>query len=41
MTPDVDFARLTDVLVDVAPPPVPDPDPGSHHTPGRGLTVFK
>ena len=41
VTPDVDFARLTDVLVVVAPPPVPDPDPGSHHTPGRGLTVFK
>ena len=41
VTPDVDFARLTDVLVVVAPPPAPDPDPGSHHTPGRGLTVFK
>jgi rod shape-determining protein MreC len=41
VTPDVDFARLTDVLVVVAPPPAPDPDPGSHHAPGRGLTVFK
>jgi rod shape-determining protein MreC len=41
VTPDVDFARLTDVLVVVAPPPAPDPDPGSHHTPGRGLAVIK
>ena len=41
VTPDVDFARLTDVLVVVAPPPAPDPDPASHHTPARGLTVFK
>ena len=37
VTPDVDFARLTDVLVVVAPPPTPDPDPASHHTPGRGI----
>jgi rod shape-determining protein MreC len=41
VTPAVDFARLTDVLVVVAPPPAPDPDPGSHHTPGRGLAVIK
>src|SRR4029079_5172592 len=41
VTPDVDFARLTDVLVIVAPPPAPDPDPGSHHTPGRGMAVIK
>jgi rod shape-determining protein MreC len=41
VTPDVDFARLTDVLVVVAPPPAPDPDPASHHTPGRGLAVIK
>jgi rod shape-determining protein MreC len=41
VTPDVDFARLTDVLVVVAPPPAPDPDPGSHHTPGRGVAVYK
>ena len=41
VAPDVDFARLTDVLVVVAPPPAPDPDPASHHTPARGLTVFK
>jgi rod shape-determining protein MreC len=41
VTPDVDFARLTDVLVIVAPPPAPDPEPGSHHAPGRGLAVIK
>jgi rod shape-determining protein MreC len=41
VTPDVDFARLTDVLVIVAPPPAPDPDPASHHTPGRGMAVIK
>ena len=41
VTPDVDFARLTDVLVVVAPPPAADPDPGSHHAPGRGLAVIK
>ena len=41
VTPDVDFARLTDVLVVVAPPPAPDPDPASHHTPGRGMAVIK
>ena len=41
VTPDVDFARLTDVLVVVAPAPASDPDPGSHHTPGRGLAVIK
>jgi rod shape-determining protein MreC len=41
VTPDVDFARLSDVLVVVAPPPAPDPDPSSHHLPARGLTVIK
>jgi rod shape-determining protein MreC len=41
VTPDVDFARLTDVLVVVAPPPAPDPDPAAHHTPARGLAVMK
>src|SRR5881394_2863064 len=41
VTPDVDFARLTDVLVVVAPPPAADPDPASHHTPGRGLAIIK
>jgi rod shape-determining protein MreC len=41
VTPDVDFARLTDVLVVVAPPPAPDPEPSSHHAPGRGMAVIK
>jgi rod shape-determining protein MreC len=41
VTPDVDFARLQDVLVIVAPPPAADPDPASHHRPARGLTVIK
>ena len=41
VTPDVDFARLSDVLVVVAPPPTPDPEPGSHHLPARGLSVIK
>lgn len=41
VTPDVDFARLQDVLVIVAPPPAADPDPSSHHRPARGLTVIK
>ena len=29
VTPDVDFARLSEVLVVVAPPPAPDPDAGA------------
>ena len=41
VTPDVDFARLSDVLVIVAPPPAQDPDPASHHLPARGLSVIK
>jgi rod shape-determining protein MreC len=41
VTPDVDFARLSDVLVVVAAPPAPDPDPSSHHLPARGLSVIK
>ena len=41
VAPDVDFARLADVLVVVAPPPAPDPDPASHHAPARGLTLYK
>lgn len=41
VTPDVDFARLQDVLVIVAPPPAADPDPASHHRPARGLAVIK
>jgi rod shape-determining protein MreC len=41
--PDVDFARLSEVLVVVAPPPTPDPDAGGRKTlaPGRGLAVYK
>jgi rod shape-determining protein MreC len=41
VTPDVDFARLADVLVVVAPPPAPDPEPGAHHLPARGLMVYR
>jgi rod shape-determining protein MreC len=41
VTPDVDFARLTDVLVVVAPPPAPDPDPSAHHLPAHGLSVYR
>jgi rod shape-determining protein MreC len=41
VTPDVDFGRLSDVLVVVAPPPAADPDPASHHLPARGLSVIK
>jgi rod shape-determining protein MreC len=41
VTPDVDFARLSDVLVVVAPPPAPDPDPAAHHLPARGLMVYR
>ena len=41
VTPDVDFARLSDVLVVVAPPPAPDPEAGSHHQPARGLMVYR
>jgi rod shape-determining protein MreC len=41
VTPDVDFGRLSEVLVVVAPPPAPDPDPGAHHLPARGLMVYK
>jgi rod shape-determining protein MreC len=41
VTPDVDFARLTDVLVVVAPPPAPDPEPGAHHLPAHGLSVYR
>ena len=36
VTPDVDFARLSEVLVVVAPPPAPDPDAGARtHRPRR------
>ena len=43
VTPDVDFARLSEVLVVVAPPPVADPDAGARRssTPARGLTVYR
>jgi hypothetical protein len=43
VTPDVDFARLSEVLVVVAPPPAPDPDAGTHHqsAPARGLSVYR
>jgi rod shape-determining protein MreC len=41
--PDVDFARLSEVLVVVAPPPTADPDAGNRKTlaPARGLAVYK
>jgi rod shape-determining protein MreC len=40
--PDVDFARLSEVLVVVAPPPAPDPEAGAKKplAPSRGLTVY-
>ncbi len=43
VTPDVDFARLSEVLVVVAPPPAPDPDAGNRRagTPARGLSVYR
>ena len=44
VTPDVDFARLSEVLVVVAPPPAPDPEAGGarHQSPpARGLTVYR
>jgi rod shape-determining protein MreC len=40
--PDVDFARLSEVLVVVAPPPTPDPEAGKKAlAPSRGLAVYK
>jgi rod shape-determining protein MreC len=43
VTPDVDFARLSEVLVVVAPPPAPDPDAGTRRppAPARGLMVYR
>jgi rod shape-determining protein MreC len=44
VTPDVDFARLSEVLVVAAPPPAADPDAGSHRAsaaPARGPMVYK
>ena len=41
--PDVDFARLSEVLVVVAPPPTPDPEAGPRKAlaPARGLAVYR
>ena len=43
VTPEVDFARLTEVLVVVAPPPAPDPDAGARRSPApaRGISVYR
>jgi rod shape-determining protein MreC len=47
VTPDVDFARLSEVLVVVAPAPTPDPEaalPAARRTPAppaRGLSVYR
>ena len=42
VTPDVDFARLSEVLVVVAPAPTPDPEAGKKTlAPARGLAVYK
>lgn len=44
VTPDVDFARLSEVLVVAAPPPAPDPDAGKSRgssTPNRGPMVYR
>ena len=43
VTPDVDFARLSEVLVVVAPPPAADPEAGTRRppAPARGLMVYK
>jgi rod shape-determining protein MreC len=42
VTPDVDFARLSEVLVVVAPPPAADPEAGHKPlAPGRGLAVYR
>jgi rod shape-determining protein MreC len=43
VTPNVDFARLSEVLVVVAPPPAPDPDGGSRRasSPNRGFSVYR
>jgi rod shape-determining protein MreC len=43
VTPNVDFARLSEVLVVVAPPPAPDPEAGPRRppAPSRGLTVYR
>jgi rod shape-determining protein MreC len=43
VTPDVDFGRLSEVLVVVAPPPAPDPESGAKKPlqSGHGLTVYR
>ncbi len=41
VTPDVDFARLSEVLVVVAPPPAPDTDPAARRLPARGPMVYR
>jgi rod shape-determining protein MreC len=44
VTPDVDFARLSEVLVVAAPPPAADPDAGNRRAsaaPSRGPMVYK
>jgi rod shape-determining protein MreC len=43
VAPDVDFGRLSEVLVIVAPPPAADPDAGPRKplAPGRGLAVYR
>ena len=44
VTPDVDFARLSEVLVVVAPPPTPDPEATARNktlAPARGLAVYR
>jgi rod shape-determining protein MreC len=44
VTPDVDFARLSEVLVVAAPPPAPDPDAGAPRrapAPTRGPMIYK
>jgi rod shape-determining protein MreC len=44
VTPDVDFARLSEVLVVAAAPPAPDPDAGTRRssvTPARGPMVYR
>lgn len=44
VTPDVDFARLSEVLVVAAPPPAADPDAGGKRaapTPSRGPMVYR
>jgi rod shape-determining protein MreC len=42
VTPDVDFGRLSEVLVVVAPPPSADPDAGKKPPQSsHGLTVYR